>query len=153
MLFRSTDRIDVLLLHSDGAEETAARFAAAIEALSRLKRAGKLRAIGLSSKTVAGGLLAVAQMDVAMLTLNRDETRDRAVIAAARHAGKGVLIKKALASGRIGSAGADALEAAMALVFAEPGVSAAIVGTLSPEHLSADVLAAERAIRRSAERS
>jgi aryl-alcohol dehydrogenase-like predicted oxidoreductase len=145
-----TDHIDVLLLHSDGKDETAAHFEAAVDALLRLKREGKLRAIGLSGKTVAGGLLAVERMDVAMVTLNRYETQDRAVIAAAHRAGKGALIKKALASGQLDGADTNALEAAMALVFAEPGVSAAIVGTLDPEHLAADVRAAERAMRRSA---
>jgi aryl-alcohol dehydrogenase-like predicted oxidoreductase len=148
-----TDRIDVLLLHSDGADETAARFEAAIDTLSRLKQAGKLRAIGLSSKTVAGGLLAVAHMDMAMVTLNREQTGDRTVIAAAHRAGKGILIKKALASGRFDGADAQALQAAMALVFAEPGVSAAIIGTHSPAHLAADVQAAEHALRPGVPRS
>jgi len=141
-----TDCIDLLLLHSDGGDETQARFGHAIDALARLKQQGKLRAVGLSSKTVAGGLLAVEAMDVAMVTLNRDETADRAVIAAAHRAGKGILIKKALASGR----SAAALQAAMALIFAEVGVGAAVVGTLDPDHLAADVRAAEIALRRPA---
>ena len=139
-----TDHIDLLLLQSDGGEETRARFCHAIDALARLKQQGKLRAIGLSSKTVIGGLLAVEAMDVAMVTLNRDETADRTVIAAAHRAGKGILVKKALASGR----SAAALQAAMSLVFAEAGVSAAVVGTLDPDHLAADVRAAEIVLRR-----
>jgi aryl-alcohol dehydrogenase-like predicted oxidoreductase len=142
-----TDRIDVLLLHSDGVDETLARFSDAIAALERLKRQGKLRAIGFSGKTVAGGLMAVGSLDVVMVTLNRTATADRPVIAAACGAGKGVLIKKALASGHL-DGGENPLEAAMSLVFAEPGVSSAVIGTLDPAHLTADVRTAELAIDR-----
>ncbi|HYM30673.1 MAG TPA: aldo/keto reductase, partial [Candidatus Cybelea sp.] len=142
-----TDRIDVLLLHSDGEDETLARFGPAIDALERLKQAGKLIATGFSGKTVEGGLMGVAHTDVVMITLNPGATADRAVAAAARQAGKGVLVKKALDSGNLVSSG-DPVRQAMELIFAEPGVSCVVIGTLSAEHLAHDVAAARQAIER-----
>lgn len=142
-----TDRLDILLLHSDGQAETAARFGPAFALLDQLKREGLIRASGFSGKTVAGGLLALDHVDVVMVTMNTADLTQRPVIAAAHNAGKGVLIKKALASGQGPAAGGvDAVAAAMQLIFAEPGVSAVVVGSLSIEHLTADVRAADAAI-------
>ena len=60
---------------------------------------GLLRATGMSSKTVKGGLRAAELVDVLMLTYNRSDTSQVPVIEQAQKAGKGVLIKKGLASG------------------------------------------------------
>lgn len=94
-----TDRLDCVLLHSDGIVETTNAREDALGALARLREAGKVRAIGLSTKTAGGGLWAVEHGDVAMLTLNRQATADVPAVARAKQLGKGVLIKKALGSG------------------------------------------------------
>jgi aryl-alcohol dehydrogenase-like predicted oxidoreductase len=56
-----------------------------------------------------------------------------------------MLVKKALASGHACvAAGEDPLRASFELVFGHPGVGAAIVGTINPQHLRHNVaLAAE----------
>jgi aryl-alcohol dehydrogenase-like predicted oxidoreductase len=65
---------------------------------------------------------------------------------AARHA-KGVLIKKALASGHVClDSGIDPVRASFELIFAHPGVGSAIVGTINPLHLAHNVAVAAEVI-------
>lgn len=128
-----TDRLDAVLLHSDGDDERILREGAALSALQALKRKRRIRAIGISTKTAAGGLLAVTSglCDLVMLTLNPGHDADLPAIREAAKRGVGVLIKKALASGHA----ASSPEAALRLCFAEPGVTSVIIGTLSAAHL------------------
>ena len=133
-----TDYIDCLLLHSDGSDEAILSSDEVIEMLAALKRDGLARAVGISSKSVAGGLLGVALLDVVMVTLNQDDQSQLPVIEAARDAGKGVLIKKALASGHVGAGGAAQ---ALGQAARTPGVAAIVVGTVNPAHLTANAAA------------
>jgi len=133
-----TDRIDILLLHSDGGDEWIIRESGAIEELHALRARGLIGAMGVSTKTVEGGLLAVKQCDVVMVTHNPSHTGEQRVIDAAHDARVGVLVKKGLESGH----SADPARA-IRFVLATPGVSAMVVGTMSAEHLRANVLAAE----------
>ena len=143
-----TDYLDVVLIHSHGGDEQILRREEALGVLSSLKEAGLVRSVGISSKTVAGGLLGVELTDVVMLAYNlRDETQ-APVIAAARKAGKGVLIKKGLLSGHLDTAAPANLEAAMGFVFGQPGVSSIVVGTIDPVHLRADAAAAATVLNR-----
>lgn len=132
-----TDRLDVLLAHSDGRDEWLIRESGAIGELQNLKARGLIRAYGVSTKTVEGGLLAVECSDVVMVTHNPTHTIEQRVIDAAQDADVGVLIKKGLESGHA----ADPARA-IRFVLATPGVTAMIVGTTNPEHLRANVLAA-----------
>lgn len=125
-----TDHLDAVLLHSDGRNEAGDRFMPAVEALEALKRQGKLRASGFSGKTVAGGLRMLNCVDVLMVTYNPTQREEGVVIAAAAEAGKGVLVKKALASGHAADPAAALAEAA-----ALPGVSSIVIGTLSRDNL------------------
>jgi len=140
-----TDRLEVLLLHSDGADAELVRQGEAFEAMRRLQREGKVRACGISSKDIAGGLAAIALCDVVMLSLNAADRTQLPVVRAAAAAGRGVLAKKPLASGHGVGADAAALAQAFAAVLDEPGVCAAIVGTLDPAHLRADCAAVRAA--------
>jgi aryl-alcohol dehydrogenase-like predicted oxidoreductase len=128
-----TDYIDVLLIHSHGLnEETLIEEEQVFEVLVQLKQEGKLRAFGMSSKTVIGGLKTVEQADVAMITFNADYLDEREVIALAKEKQKGILIKKALGNGKLPSE-------ALSLVFNEPGITSVIVGTTNPLHLRENV--------------
>ena len=93
----------------------------------------------MSTKTVAGGLLTVELSDVVMVTYNPGYTEERAVIERAHALGKGVLIKKALSSGHL----EKTVDETMRFVFAEPGVTSVIVGTLNAQHLAENVRAVE----------
>ncbi|MBX3359151.1 MAG: aldo/keto reductase [Phycisphaeraceae bacterium] len=143
-----TDVLDIVLLHSDGRDAWVLRESGALRALRRLQKAGAIRAVGASTKTPEGALLAVDLCDVVMVTLNPEEMRDLPAITAAGERGVGVLAKKPLASGRlrgIGTAGqADPVAASLRLSLGNPAVSSVVVGTLSPEHLRQNALAANQ---------
>jgi aryl-alcohol dehydrogenase-like predicted oxidoreductase len=129
-------RLDAVLLHSDGVEEASGRFLPAMEALATLKGEGLIRATGFSGKSVPGNMAMIGIADMLMATYNRQETEQAPVIRAAGEKGLGVLIKKALSSGH---AADPAVDLAMAAGLA--GVSAVVIGTLSPDHLRANVRA------------
>ncbi|HEY0960738.1 MAG TPA: aldo/keto reductase [Pseudomonadales bacterium] len=139
-----TDYLDVVLIHSDGNDDAILRQGDCIAALQDCKRAGLVRAIGMSTKTLAGGLRAVRELDVAMLTLNLQQRDDLPAIALAHELGKGVLIKKGLMSGHLQAGGGDALQASMDLVLGQPGVHSLIAGTINPAHLAANVALASK---------
>ncbi len=139
-----TERVDVVLLHSDGNDVAVIEESGGLGALEELKEQGKVRAIGVSTKTPEGALLAVERCDVVMVTLNPEHLGDLPAIEAARARGVGVLVKKALISGHVG--GAHTPEECLRLALTTPGVSSVVVGTINPAHLRANIAAAERAV-------
>lgn len=143
-----TDFIDLVLVHSDGNDVAILRDSGVYETLAELKREGKIRGFGLSGKTVEGGLLALAQGDCAMVTYNLNEQGELPVLDYAEHHGKGILIKKALASGHACLApGEDPVRASFELIFAHPAVNSAIIGTINPQHLVHNVTTAAAVIQ------
>ncbi len=138
------EALDAVLIHSSGDDLHILEQEGALPTLLDLKRAGWVRSVGMSTKTVAGGLRALECCDVVMLTYNLSEREEWSVIQAAHVTGKGVLIKKGLRSGHLDRAASiDPVRASMELIFAEPGVSSVVVGTLNPAHLRANVAAVE----------
>lgn len=130
-----TDYLDVVLVHSNGDDQRIIEQDNVFDTLAALKQDGKIRAYGMSTKTVVGGLLTVNLADVAMVTYNATSTDDQPIIRHAHENQKGIFIKKALASGHLQSTVADHLR----YVFSEPGVTSVIVGTINPEHLRENV--------------
>lgn len=140
-----TDRIELVLVHSDGNDLEILEQEEVYQTLAALKQEGKIRGYGLSGKTVAGGLKALEQGDCAMVTYNLNEQAERPVLDYAAEHGKAILVKKALASGHICLApGVDPVQASFELLFAHPGVSSAIVGTINPLHLAHNVATVAR---------
>ncbi len=138
------EALDAVLIHSSGDDLGILAREGVLSTLLDLKQAGLVRAVGMSSKTIAGGLRAVECCDLVMVTYNLRQREELPVIRAARAAGKGVLIKKGLLSGHLDqTAGSDPVLASLQLIYAEPGVSSVVVGTLDPAHLRADVAVAE----------
>ncbi len=155
------DTLDIVLVHSDGRDEWIINHSGALDALRELKRRGQVRAIGISTKTIDGGLLAMRQTagacDVVMLPYSPVDRAQGVVIDAARHRGVGILVKKALASGHaaellakmpveIRTVTTDPIRAAMLFALGRAGVSSVIVGTTNPLHLRDNAAAAEMAI-------
>lgn len=130
-----TDYLDIVLVHSNGEDQHIIEQQHIFVILNALKQEGKIRAFGMSTKTVAGGLLTIDHADLAMVTYNPSYTDERDVIAYAHQQQKGIFIKKAFASGHFPQPAADCLR----FIFAEPGVTSVIVGTLDPEHLRENV--------------
>lgn len=96
-----SDYLDLVLVHSDGNDSDIIERYEVFDTLAELKRAGWIRAFGMSSKTLEGGLLTAKYADVVMVTYNPRDREELAVIEACQRQGKGVLIKKALASGHL----------------------------------------------------
>ncbi|WP_170833929.1 aldo/keto reductase [Pseudomonas argentinensis] len=142
-----TDYIDLVLVHSNGDDLAILRDEGVYDTLAELKQAGLIRGFGFSGKTLEGGLLALERGDCAMVTYNLGEQQERPVLDYAASHGKGVLIKKALASGHVClDSGVDPVRASFELIFAHPGVGSAIVGTINPLHLAHNVAVAAEVI-------
>lgn len=136
----NTDVLDIVLVHSNGEDKKIIEENAIFDTLSELKKSGLIRAYGMSTKTIEGGLLAVDHSDAVMVTYNPVETTEQPVIAHAYKKNKGVFIKKALASGHLQKiSDADPVLKAMQFIFQEPGVTSVILGTLSKTHLKHNV--------------
>lgn len=133
----NTDYLDVLLIHSNGDDVNIIQNDKVFATLEKLKAQKMIRAYGMSTKTIEGGLLTIEQADVAMVTYNANHTEEKPIIDLAFQKNKGILIKKALASGHLNKI-AD-------FIFQTPGVSSVIIGTLSPSHLQEHVLSAIQA--------
>jgi aryl-alcohol dehydrogenase-like predicted oxidoreductase len=143
-----TDFIDLVLVHSDGNDLAILEHSEVYQTLAALKDEGKIRAFGFSGKTVEGGLKALEQGDCAMITYNLNEQGEKPVIDYAAAHGKAILVKKALASGHVClDPGIDPVRASFELLFAQPGVASAIVGTINPLHLAHNVATVARVIR------
>jgi len=138
----NTDYLDAVLIHSDGDDIAILEQSGALDALRSLKERGLIRAHGMSSKTVEGGLKVVQEMDIVMATCNPAYNEELPVLRSAADNHKGVLIKKGLQSGHI--PGEEGVEDSMRFVFSQPGVSGMIVGTINPGHLRDNVRTLER---------
>jgi aryl-alcohol dehydrogenase-like predicted oxidoreductase len=144
-----TDYIDILLIHSNGEDEKIILEDGALDTLNSLKKAGLIRAIGMSTKTIQGGLLAVEHSDVVMVTYNPLSTQEQPVIQHAHQNNKAIFIKKALASGHLQKIQVDdPVQEAMHFIFQEPGVTSIILGTLNKEHLTHNIECINRELSR-----
>lgn len=143
-----TDHIDLVLVHSSGDDLHILETEEVYQTLALLKQEGKIRGFGFSGKTAEGGLKALEQGDCAMVTYNLNEQAERPVLDYAAAHGKAILVKKALASGHVClSPGVDPVRASFELLFAHPGVSSAIVGTINPLHLAHNVATVAQVLR------
>jgi aryl-alcohol dehydrogenase-like predicted oxidoreductase len=133
-----TDHVDILLLHSDGHDVEILTQTDALEALSRLKKSGKIRAAGISAKTKAGILEASRTLDVIMAPFSEKESSLTATLEEAHGRGLGVLAIKGLFSGLLEA------EPAIEFVLSQPFIDALVLGTIDQTHLTAAVAIAER---------
>lgn len=146
----NTDYLDIVMIHSNGDDLNIIEQHNALETLATLKQAGKIRATGMSTKTITGGIAALKHSDCAMVTYNLNERSEREVIDYAQRHNKGIFIKKAFASGHVSNDFKDAAEdpilESFKLIFAEAGVSSAVIGTINEQNLRANVDKYQQAI-------
>lgn len=157
-----TDYLDLVMIHSDGNDLEILHNSGAVQTLQQLKQEGWIRALGISSKTPEGGLLAAEICDAVMLMYHADYTDEEPVIAKSAQHGTAILLKKVLASGHIchdapptqaGSTDAgqqldqerDPIQRALNFAYAHPGVTSAVIGTVNLQHLRANLIKALRA--------
>ncbi len=134
----NTDYLDIVLIHSDGNDESILQQGECVQVLQDLKNEGLVRAIGMSTKTIAGGILAASLLDIVMITYNLEQ-RDDAVLDNAKKKGKGVLVKKGLMSGHTGT-----VKESMRLLMQTPGIQSAIIGTITPGHMAENARLAQQ---------
>lgn len=141
-----TDYLDLVLVHSNGDDSHIIKHHGALEQLAALKQAGKIRAFGMSTKTVAGGILAAASSDCVMVSYNLDYRDEAAVLDYCALHGKAVLIKKALGSGHLSSTETNPVLANLRFIFQHPAVTSAVLGTINLKHLAENVSTYKQAL-------
>lgn len=140
-----TDFIDIVLVHSDGNDRAIIEESGILSTLADIRKQGKIRSFGMSTKTIEGGLLAASLSDVVMVTYNPGHREEEPVLDYCRDHNKGCLIKKAFASGHFSNndkgsdKDTDPVRASIDFVFAHQGVTSAIIGTINIAHLRHNV--------------
>ncbi|MZR62702.1 aldo/keto reductase [Alcanivorax sp. DP30] len=140
----NTDYLDCVLVHSDG-NDMAIIEQGTLDVLNDLKKAGLIRATGMSTKTVEGGIATLQQADVAMVTYNLQHLGEVPVIDHAAAHQKGILIKKAFASGHLADDIVDPVQESLNQILGTSGVGSIIAGTINPKHLQENVAKARLA--------
>ena len=139
------DYLDVVLVHSSGDDMNIIQQEDALAELENLKQKGLIRAFGMSTKTVEGGLWIVEHCDVVMATCNLEYDEEQAVLDRAKELNKGVVVKKGLLSGYAGVArDGSGIERSFEHVLSKPAVSSMIVGTINRHHLKNNVEIAQQ---------
>lgn len=145
-----TNYLDIVLVHSNGDDVKIIEKFAVFETLNDLRQLGLIRAFGMSTKTVEGGILAVDHSDVVMVTYHPSQKEELPVIQYAHQKQKSIFIKKAFASGHLDKLAEDSLDpvqTTMQFIFQQAGVSSIILGTINEKHLRHNVMCANRAIK------
>lgn len=127
-----TDRLDLLLIHSNGNDLHILNETDTVTAMQLLKMAGKVRAIGLSGKTVEGAAASLDWADVLMVEFHIQDTSHQELIQKAHERGIGVLVKKGLAAGHLHP------QKAIEFVLSEPSVDSLVLGGLNLDHFRSD---------------
>lgn len=145
-----TDYLDIVLVHSNGDDTRLIVEEQVFATLMGLKAAGKCRAFGMSTKTVAGGIQTIddANTAVVMMAYNPLYRDEYPVLMHAAKKQKGVFIKKVFASGHLAAdyhkddLASDPYAHAIQFALQESGVTSVIVGTINPAHLRVAIAAA-----------
>lgn len=133
------EQLDIVLIHSDGNDVDIIQQYRALDTLADLKQQGLIRAIGMSTKTVNGGLLALDQSDIVMVMHNAHYQAEKTVIEQAAKQSKAIFIKKALASGHLDPNDTDPVQTNFNTIYQFPAVASVIVGSLNPTHLQSNI--------------
>lgn len=136
-----TDYLDIALIHSDGNDSEIIHRHQVLHTLSELKRAGWIRAFGVSTKTIEGGLICAREADLVMTTFDPDNADDQNLMLSCEANNTGVLLKKIFDSGHLitNSSNNSIIDARMRVIFAQKAVNSAIIGTLNCQHLRTNV--------------
>ena len=161
-----TDCIDLMQLHSPSYDDLV--HGDGLEGLKKARDQGKVRFIGLSADgEAAAKAVEMGEFDTLQITCNILEQEPAQIIAAARDRNMGIIVKSPianalyeqprpdddegrlwdLASGRLSPhviGDLPRVEASLRWLLSSPYIHTAIVGTTNPDHLRANIAAAER---------
>ncbi len=142
------DVLDIVLIHSNGDDRRIIEQEGALDVLNELKQEGLIRATGMSTKTVSGGILTLQNADIAMVMHHIAYQQELAVLDYAADHNKAIFIKKALASGHLTQNNEQGLQHNLDFIYQHPAVTSVIMGTITPAHLSANCHAVNQAIQK-----
>lgn len=132
------DRLDLVLVHSNGDDERILRDEDVTAVLRGLRDEGAIAAMGFSAKTLGGAIAALeAGYDALMLEYHPLDPSLRPAFERAATLGRSVLVKKALASGRLRPS------EAIPFALSAPAVTCVVVGSLRQAHLAECVALAQ----------
>lgn len=140
-----TDYLDIVLIHSDGNDSHLIHHHQVLHTLATLKQEGWIRAYGMSTKTLEGGIICAQEADVVMATFDPAREDDRKLIQTCETHKTGVLLKKIFNSGHLitdnqtDKSTNAIIEQQMKVIFAQSAVNSAIIGTLNCQHLRSNV--------------
>ncbi len=155
-----TDYLDILLIHSDGNDLDIIHRDQVLHSLAQFRNEGWIRAFGMSTKTLAGGLLCAQEADLIMTTYDPDLDADRQLLDECAAQQTGVLLKKIFNSGHLltqstttqpqnlpqarekAKTPRTTIEQQLQLIFSHKAVNSAIIGTLNCQHLRDNVACA-----------
>lgn len=135
-----TDVLDIVFVHAPADDVRVLRETPVVETLLGLRDRGLVRFAGLSGKTIEAERLALPWADVLMVEYHARDRSHAPVLDEARGRGVGVVVKKPLASGHLPA------DEAIPFVLSHPAVASVVVGSLSLEHMQADLRIAEAAL-------
>lgn len=142
----NTDYLDCWLLHSDG-NDIQNLNDEAIHCLQQAKQQGLVRSIGMSTKTLKGGQLALQHLDCIMMTASLQHTEETPLFEYAASLNKSIILKKIYDSGwALQQADkTDIMKNTLQQFFQHTAVASAIIGTINPQHLAENVEAYQHA--------
>jgi aryl-alcohol dehydrogenase-like predicted oxidoreductase len=136
-----TDYLDIALIHSDGNDTRILQEEAVLDTLLEMKHEGYIRAVGISSKTTEGGLLAYKlNCDIVMATYNPIYTKELPILETAAIKNRSALIKKAFSSGHLNKlSDINPVKCVLDFIFSQPGATSVVLGTINTEHLMENI--------------
>ena len=127
------DTLDLVLIHAHSNELGIVTQTDVVETLLEARQREEIRCCELSAKTVTAARQARDCADVLMLEYHPDDRRFEPITAEADARGRGVVIKKALASGHLPA------DTAIRFVLQQAGVDSVVVGSLKLDHMRQNV--------------
>ena len=144
-----TDYLDILLIHSDGNDLEILSDDKLMNLMNKLKSDGIIRAHGISTKTVDGGKMGLDRLDCVMATFHPGYREEEPVLDYAARKNKGIILKKALASGHVNKiCENNPVETSLDAAFHKQSVTSAIIGTISQDHLRQNCQSAKNVLER-----
>ncbi len=134
-----TDHIDVLQFHASPSKQTLEEHDA-IDAVLSLKRAGKVRFVGMSATLPhLADHIAMGVFDVFQIPYSAVEREHEAIITAAADSGAGIVIREARLDDVLESM--TPMEFILRFTFTHPKMATNIVGTINAAHLQNNIAA------------
>lgn len=123
-----TDVLDIVFIHSDGRDLFILEETETPSILQDYRAQGKIRAIGLSGKTVPGAKKALEWADILMVEYHLNDHSHHDLMTEAAANDVAIFVKKGLASGKLPA------DESIQFVLSHPAATSLIIGGLNFDH-------------------